>query len=328
MRRLLYLALAALVLIAHSGCGESDTLNLNAFNTNQANSPLSGQTGTVSLQTQVATTNQTLEDISVIQSQIIPASVNALRFSGFDANGFLVYGPVETGVSTVIDLQNVPVEVVLLRAELLVDGFTIGGFALGVDVQANQTYTLTDPTYVFLGSGAGLNPNTVYGSFLTNGQGNLPEGDGTFTASEAFIIDFPFPQVTNGITRDATTLDYIVPQNGDYLLTYSVELAGDLAPVVSTLIRNGEYVPNTDLDISDLDDTEDIIEETGLQQFQHIITLQAGDRIKLGVSEFGGLIMGNQVLSQQTPEQFEILQGTFTILHLGNGGTTGTPIPN
>lgn len=329
MRRSFYLALAALFVLAFSGCGDSDTLNLNSFNNNNLIAgPVSGQTGSITLQTQVATTNQTLEDISVVQSQTIPASVNAMRFTGFDANGFLVYGPVETGVSNVVELQNVPVEVVVLRAELLVDGFTIGGFSLPVDVQANQNFVLTNPTYVFLGTGVGLNTNTIYGSFITNGERGLPEADGTFPASEAFIIDFPFDQVTNGITRDNATLEYIVPQNGDYLLTYSVELAGDFETVVSTLIRNGQYVANTDVDIADLDNTGPSSGETALQQFQHIVTLQAGDRIKLGVSEFvGGEELAREVRAQEIPNRFEVLQGTFTILYLGSGGTTGVVNP-
>jgi hypothetical protein len=324
MRRLLYIALASLMLLAHSGCGSSDTLNFNSSNNSTQGNGLSGQTGTVTLQTQLAPVTQTLEDLNIIQSELIPASVNAMRFTGFDNAGLAIYGPVETDKATVINLNDVPVEVVLLRVELLVDGFTIGGLVAVVDVTTGEAYFLTNPTYIFLGSGVGFVGNVVYGSFISTGQGMLPQGNGGFEAAEAPIIDFPFAQVTNGVTRNENDLNYTVTQSGDYLLTYSVEVAGDLDDIVTTLIRNGQYVPNTDVDIADLDFTEDFPDATALQQFQHVVTLQAGDQFRLGVSFF--FTEGEQMLPQQVePELFELLQGTFTVLRLGDGGVTAPP---
>ena len=322
MKRLIYLALAALLLICHSGCGSSDEFNINSFSNNQATgNGLSGQTGTVVLQTQLAAANQTLEDLNIVQGPTIPASVDTLRFTGFSQSGLLIYGPVEVDKAAEITLEGVPVEVSVLRVELLVNGFTIGGLATGVNLQTGETVFLSNPTYVFLGSGVVDPGSTVYGSFITNGQGDFPN-DGEFTAAEAPVVDFPFPQVTNGVSRNDTTLNYTVTADGEYLLTYSVELAGDHETVLTCLIRNDQYVPGTDVDIADLENAEDEPDLTGIQSFQTIVSLQAGDQFRLGVKEFvyggeGGPQQGDQVVNQVTPEQFEILSGTFTVVRLG-----------
>ena len=124
-RKILSLLLTLLV-AAFVGCGGTDEINLSQFNNNTGNG-LSGQTGTVTLQTLLATNQVLGQDVIVVQSDIIPSFVDEIRFTGQDQNGFFIYGPVVRPKAAVIDLSGVPVEVTTLRIELLVNGDTRPG---------------------------------------------------------------------------------------------------------------------------------------------------------------------------------------------------------
>jgi hypothetical protein len=336
-RRLLSFILTALLVATVVGCGDTVNFNSNSTTTTNGNN-LSGQTGTVTVQTQLAANQIQAQQALVIQSDIIPSFVDELRFIGQDQNGFLIYGPVVQAKATTIELQNVPVEVVTLRIELLVNGFAIGGLVAPVNVPSGETVFITDPVYVFAGAESDVDTAVAYGSFRNIGDPGtrIPFPDGEFPAAEAPVIDFPHPQVTNAVSRTGDGL-YTVTQDGDYLLTYAVELEGSIEFLLTQLIVNGAYVANTQFDVADSEfffiPGRAILgqvggnDSTALQSFQHIVTLQAGDVVSLNVRDFFDGRIDNRINAQQIRPVFFIEQGTFSIIRLGSGGVTAPAPP-
>lgn len=330
--RILNLIIACLVTLV-VGCGGS-TVEVNSFsNSNGTTGPnLSGQTGTVTVQTQVATGQISAQQSIAIQSDVIPAFVDELRFTGQDQFGFLVYGPVVRAKAGTIELDNVPIEVVSLRIELLTNGFVVGGLVTPINVPTNEVVFLTNPVYVFAGVGSD-STNVVYGLFRGEQTGTEPpsEPEGEFGIDDAPVFDFDQPQVTNGVSRTSPGF-YTVSQEGDYLLTYSLEIVPFLDSLLTQISRNSAFVENTRVDVADLDeiifvgppmDLEPLPMQssTALQSFQHIVTLQAGDTVALRVRDYNeaGQIRGQFI------SVFPLIQGSFSIVRLGSGGVTAPP---
>ncbi len=338
MRKILLSTLLAFILPLTIGCGSSDNFSGTTVinNTTNTGPNLSGLTGQVTLETQLAPTAQVLsQEVLIFKSPVIPASVTDLRFTGVDANGAFIYGPVVKSKAQTIVLEDVPVEVVSLRIELLADGFTVGGLVTPIAVVDGQTTVLNDPNYIFPG---GSNPSEVYGSFVSRigenqpGEFGIPP-EGGFPASEAPVYDFPTSLVTNGVTR-VSPGNYTVSESGDYLLTYGIETFSDSFVLVQ-LVRDGVYVPNTEIDLTALSFFLDrkisaqfnFGESSPLQGFQYIVTLQAGDEVSLRVVDFDFEGLNREVRAQQTDNPvFEMVQGTFSITRLGEGGVTGPTV--
>lgn len=321
-------AIMALFIVGVVGCGSSDEFNINSFTGNTGGSTLSGQTGTVTVQTQLAANQISGQEVLVVESTIIPSFVDELRFTGQDANGAFIYGPVILPKAATLNLENVPVEVTTLRIELLVNGFTVGGLVTPVNVPSGETVFITNPVYVFAGTASDVDTATVYGLFRSTGTGGeVPFPEGEFPIDEAPVFDFDFVQVSNGVTRTSPGF-YTVTEDGDYLLTYSLEIPGFFSYLMTQISVDQIFVANTRLDIADLENFFFIPLQTttGLQSFQHIVSLQAGDQVALRVRDFeeSGEIQG-QALDIPT---FFLPQGNFSIVRLGEGGTIGVAPPD
>lgn len=321
-------AIMALLVVAVVGCGSSDEFNINSFSSNNGGSGLSGRTGTVTVQTQLAANQVSAQEALVIESTIIPSFVDELRFTGQDANGVFIYGPVILPKATTLNLENVPVEVTTLRIELLVNGFTIGGLVTPVDVLSGQTVFITNPVYVFAGTASDVDTTRVYGLFRSTGTGGeVPIPVGESTIDEAPVFDFDFVQVANGVTRTSPGF-YTVTESGDYLLTYSLEIDSFISYLMTQISVDQTFVANTRLNIADLEGffPGDIFNQanTGLQSFQHIVSLQAGDQVALRVRDFE---VGLQAQALDIPT-FPLPQGNFSIVRLGEDGTIGAAPPD
>ena len=326
MKRFL-VAIMALLLVGVVGCGSSDEFNINSFTGNTGGSTLSGQTGTVTVQTQLAA-QVSGQEVLVVESTVIPSFVDELRFTGQDANGFFIYGPVTLPKAATLNLENVPVEVTTLRIELLVNGFTIGGLVTPVNVPSGETVVITNPVYVFAGTASDVDTATVYGLFRSTGTGGeVPFPEGEFPIDEAPVFDFDFVQVANGVTRTSAGF-YTVTESGDYLLTYSLEIDSFISYLMTQISVDQTFVANTRLNIADLEEFFLIPfpaqANTGLQSFQHIVSLQAGDQVALRVRDFELGLQG-QALDIPT---FPLPQGNFSIVRLGEGGTIGVAPPD
>ena len=336
MNKKILFTLLLLLLPLSIGCdSSSDNFSGTTIINNSNSGPgLSGQTGQVTLQTQLARASQVLaQETFVFQTQTIPSFVTDLRFTGVDANGAFVYGPVVKSKAQTIVLEDVPVEVVSLRIELLTDGFTVGGLVTPIDVISEETTFITDPTYVFPG---GSDSSEVYGNFILRideGEPSkilAPEGD--FPAASAPVFDFPTSLVTNGVTR-VSPGNYTVSEAGDYLVSYGVEMPTESQTLVQ-LVRNNSYVPNTQVDLSTVSfffpDQVPLAQsfEAPLQAFQYLVTLQAGDEVSLRVVDFGFAGPQNRINAQTEGNPvFYMVQGTFSITRLGEGGVTGPTVP-
>ena len=331
MIRKFFAAIMTLLVVSVVGCGSSDEFNINSFSNTTNGSGLSGQTGTVTVQTQLANNQFSAQEVVVIQSDVIPAFVDELRFTGQDANGVFIYGPVVLPKAATLNLENVPGEVTTLRIELLVNGFTIGGLVTPVNVPSGQTVFVTNPVYVFAGATSDVDTTTVYGLFRSTGTGTEPPSpEGEFTIDEAPFFDFDFTQVSNGVSRTSPGF-YTVTESGDYLLTYSMEIDDFISFLLTQVSVNQTFVANTRLDIADLEFSGIIFNplpvqsDTALQSFQHIVTLQAGDQVALRVRDYSLALLPGQALE---PTAFPLPQGNFSILRLGQGGVTGPAPPD
>jgi hypothetical protein len=326
----------ALLVATVVGCGGTDEINLNQFNSNTGGNGLSGQTGTVTLQTQLANNQSQNQQVLVVQTETIPDFVDEIRFTGQDANGFFIYGPVILPKSALIDLLGVPVEVTTLRMELLVNGFTVGGLVTPVSVLSGDTVFITNPTWVFAGSTSDvLDPTVAFGTFLNQGEGGGEFGrpEGEFPIEEAPAFDFSIPQVTNGVSRTGPGL-YTVTESGDYLLSYSMDIGSSLDILLTQVARNNTFVDNTRLDIADTEFINPQAQAQALgqsssaqQSFQHIVTLAAGDVVSLRVRDFRFTRQITVNAQQEEPRTFPIIGGTFSIVRLGAGGVTGPAPP-
>jgi len=334
MRKFLLALCLAFLLPLTIGCGDSDEFNFTSTNNNTNQGGLSGQTGTINIQTQLATANQTDAEVVVFEDTVIPAAVDELRFTGFNQNGAPIYGPVVLAKSANLVLENVPVEVVTLRVELLTEGFIVGGTSLSVNVATGETTVVTNPTYVFLGA---EQPATAYGSFALDPDEGFSEEEppevpeGGFPAADAPVLDFPTQLAAVNVTRVSPGV-YSVSESGDYLLTYSVETIDffGFGGMFVQVVRNDAYVPGTFLDLTSVPFLRIPVNimgqftNRGIQSFQFIVSLEAGDEVSLRVPEFffddEEQSAREGEFNAQTAEQdfeFPFVQGTFTVTRLG-----------
>jgi hypothetical protein len=250
-----------------AGCGDSESFTSTGSVTNitQVVNSLSGLTGDVQIQTLLAPDQVAAQSISIIESDEIPAEVNELRFTGYDVNGFPIYGALR-GKAANITLVDVPIEVVSLRVELLVDGLIVGGLSTPVTVVEDETTVLTNPTYIFPGVANGPagptgptgpsgpsgpegppgNLATAYGSWAT-ADGEFQSITETGGQGNNRFLDFPRVFASEGVARvgDAQGEEeavYQVDTEGDYLVTYVLtpsEANVFASPKLVFLVLNG-----------------------------------------------------------------------------------------
>lgn len=320
LRRLcLFFLLSAAVV---SGCGSTETFVSTGSVTNvtQVVNNLSGRTGEIEIRTSLAPIPA--QSVVVIEDDAIPAEVDELRFTGYDTNGFPIYGVIRAKAATIL-LTEVPIEVVSLRVELLVNGLVIGGLSTPVTVGEGETTVLGNPTYIFPGVVVGPEgppgppgpegptgpPGvvaTAYGSWVERSPQTV---DGEFQR----FVDFSELTAAVDVVRladedlEAPVGLYQVTQEGDYLVTYSIQL--------------DEFQGSTFFEFLVLD-AEDVTQDSyrfqifqiqenlgrALQAVQFVVSLDAGARIAL-----------------DSDGAAEIAQGTFSIVRLGP--STGASLP-
>ena len=114
-------------------------------------------------------------------------------------------------------------------------------------------------------------------------------------------------------------------------MTYSLEIDDFVSYLMTQVSVDQTFVANTRLNIADLEDFFPIQvllnnqADTGLQSFQHIVSLQAGDQVALRVRDFELAGLPGQTIEIPT---FPLPQGNFSIVRLGEGGTIGVAPPD
>lgn len=288
-----------------AGCGSSDNYNgyVNQYVTHLPYA-LSGDTGAIELHTILAGVNA--QTIEIIESNTIPDEVTELRFTGFNSEGVDVYSAVKPKAG-IVTLEQVPVEVVSLRVELLARGLTVGGLATPIQVKTGETATITDPVYVFPGASTGTT-NTSYGSFASEAN--------TIYESDSYI-DFARIAAAVGVTRVEANpkVSYQVTKAGDYLATYSMNtrmgenyLGQAVDPIIGDALEfvrfnsQGTQVDHLYWAATYVDD--------GFT-FQVVVSLNAGDSVALRVPTGG--------------ETLKFGPSTFTLIRLGDSSDASLP---
>ena len=225
MRKAFLLFLSLFVMPLFVGCGDSDEFSGTTIQNNSFTSllpVLSGQVGGLQLQTTLESVNA--QTINIVSTNVVPAVVDEYRFLGFNADGILVYGPVIRTKSANITLDQVPVEVVNLRIELLADGLIVGGLSTAVDINVGEVFVLNNPTFSFPQGATGpagppgedgVGADPAYGSYRAD------FGESGFDPGESIPFDTTVAQF--GVTSLNGGEDFQVTQAGDYLVTYFIQ---------------------------------------------------------------------------------------------------------
>lgn len=185
-----------------AGCGSSDGTIYVPDN----NTPIQISTGEVRLLTSLQGVQAQAE---LSTGDTVPVAVTDFRFTGFDANGTLIFAVVKAKAATVL-LSSVPVQVTNIRIELLAGGLPIGGVSVPVAVTAGNTTTIDRPTFTFIDSETFEPDASVFGSFA----------DSSFVGEDG-LVDFITALASQGVTRVSPGV-YAVSTEGDYLISYNL----------------------------------------------------------------------------------------------------------
>ncbi len=354
MKRSLLLLTILMAGLLALGCGETREINVTTANTGTLPGPppISGQFGQVQFNTVLATDETVQQTAPVLfESAQVPVFVTHYRFTGFNADGTLVYGPVLRTKNASVLLSEVPVEVVNLRVELLVDILVMGGTSLTVDIAPEETFPITNPVFKFPGligeDFGGPGPEGPPGS---EGGLDIAYGSFTFTSEQLIevdvitqglvgdplepgqLVDFPEIKASVGVTRDQAGV-YSVAEDGDYLLTYSLDLVfndfillpsevnaqADSGQSRFLVLVNDEVVSQswTSTQTRRRESAESPLTQllqTDAMRVQVVASLEAGDEVSLRYCQS----------CQECPETL-LTQGNFTALRLGE--TSNSPLP-
>lgn len=88
--------------------------------------------------------------IESVLAKAVPSKVTRLRISGFDTSDRLVFGPIIEAKAAVVVLEEVPIAVVRVQIEYLLDGRIVGIGSSRVAIAPGQVTTLTDPDFLSL----------------------------------------------------------------------------------------------------------------------------------------------------------------------------------
>ncbi len=321
------------------GCGTSQEFNVSSSaNVQQLIPPpdLSGQTTDVQFNTLLAPQVQTQGQTPVLlEDQTVPVQVTDFRFSGFNSEGRLIFGPLVRAKSASVLLNEMPIEVVNLRVELLVGSLVVGGVALPVSLQANQTTIITNPTFLFPGIDSGepgepgppgppgppVDGSTAYGSFTFLSDQQF-SGGGPLTGvelSNGDLLDLPTVLASVGGVERSSFGVYSVEQAGDYLVTYQIELASMAG--VGRLLAQGEIENQARL----------LLRVGGAVSDRVIFNDETFQPVKLTIQSILSLEGGEPLTLQfcqpdcvQCEQGFA--QGTLSIIRIGE--SSNSPLPD
>lgn len=351
MRITVFVGFLLTVLLSLAGCGGSggDGGVMTTGGGTTSTSTLSGATSLIRIQTGIAPRQILAQTVGVQEITEIPSLVDQVRFSGVSSANATIFGPVILAPNAVFELVDVPVEVVVLRAELLVNGFIVGGFSMPVTLTANQTLTLDTPAYALLAGIPGTNgatgPQGPPGADGATGPQGPPGADGA-TGPQG-------PPGADGATGPAGADGATGPQGppGSLATVYgSYELGADESLIeVSYVdyktviiergvsrdpINDGRYQVNTagDYLLTYTMNIEDIFDPPITFEFE--VNFTGGQRFGFNVDDAAtsriGFATYQHIVSLQANDQFglrlltpvvtpiKVTNGTFTIIRLGD----------
>ena len=293
MRKLLLLVVMAFVVPAFVGCGDSDEFSGTTIQNNTFTSllpVLSGQVGSLQLQTTLESVNA--QTINIVTTNVVPTVVDEYRFLGFNADGVLIYGPVIRAKSANITLDQVPVEVVNLRIELLTDGLIVGGLSTAVDINTGETFLLNNPTFSFPQGATG--PAGPAGT-VASAYGSYRGSDQTVDSEEDVVVNFEQTLAQLGVTSSNNGGTFTVTDAGDYLFTF--DIYGFFEEERFGVSVNGNTISDSRFFVAG-----------GGTSVSFVLPLAAGDQLSL-------VLVGGEGSA-------EVFEATFTLVRLGDA--TGT----
>ena len=129
-RRVFLLLLCFIV----TSCSDGDS-NFSATSGGDGGAPVP-QTGTLRIENVLA--------------RAVPSMVTQMRISGFDSSDRVVFGPVTVAKAAVVVLEEVPIAVVRVQIEYLVNGRVVGIGSSPVAIAPGQVTSLVDPDFLSL----------------------------------------------------------------------------------------------------------------------------------------------------------------------------------
>ncbi len=139
------LLLSALVLTGCGSSGEESFVDLTRL-------PGTGNvaTGTLVLRSQLQTSRVRAQQVTIIESDVIPVEVTQFRLTGLDSSGVLIFGPEVVAKSAEVTVPGVPLSVVRVRVELLnASGLVLGAVSVATQFDQNEMVVLEGPTFAF-----------------------------------------------------------------------------------------------------------------------------------------------------------------------------------
>ncbi len=153
------------------------------------------------------------------QPRLIPLFVTGFRFTGLDAEGRTVFGPVVTSRQATVQLDGVPVTISRLRIELLVGEQLIGIFEAPVSLTEGQTAEVANiewslvepPPQLVIDPETAVIPLGLTGAFTAtrDPEGTNPQDvtdDSVWTSSAPSVLRVDGPGQVTGLTAGEATL--------------------------------------------------------------------------------------------------------------------------
>lgn len=177
-----------------------------------------------------------------LQPRSLPSSVDELRFSAYDAENQLVYGPESRERSPVLQLDDVPLTATQVLVELLSQGQVLGLYSQSVDLSQDQTLEIIDPLFARLTELKWINSadltsivrpgDTIawhaIGVFLKPGSAQTYEMD--MTQVVAWKVDSPAivavegPGILNGLAPGVARVSVALPGSSTDLEVGSLQV--------------------------------------------------------------------------------------------------------
>lgn len=229
LRSLLKLSLLVLVLLAY-GCGGETIINSTS-----APAPPEVATGNVLVKFD-------------LQQRVVPTSVVSFRFTGFSADGAVVFGPKTFDKASEILLEGVPVTTTRLGIELLVGDIVVGIASVPVTVTEGATFVVENVDFSTVTPDAALaiDPPTAVlalgqqGAWTVISDPNEPTpvdvtSQATLTSSDPTVLRVDGPGLATGISAGSATLT----------ATFNGQTATSEVTVTSAVIASVALSPTT-----------------------------------------------------------------------------------
>ena len=163
------------------GCGSSNSFSDAVW---QPEQPLSGgASGSVVLKTFLQEETGVLgQQVQTFVDSVVPIEVTHFRLSGADSEGNVVWGPIVVTKRETTLVDQVPVEVINFRIELLTnEDFVLGAVSQPIVIRANEEVEVNSPSYVFValvGERGPTGPQGPAGADGATGPQGLAGADG------------------------------------------------------------------------------------------------------------------------------------------------------